>query len=344
MDASAVRALLRVGLVSWAHVHAPGLARILATLPQVKFAGIFDEEASRGAPHARELDVPWYPTVEDLLRRCDAVVIASTNADRRRYTEAAARAGVHVLAEKPLATTIEDAAAMIEACRRAGVQLGTAFPVRSSAAVVALRTAIHAGTLGEVRAARCTNPGKYPGLWFADPLLAGGGAVMDHTVHLADALRWVLDDEPVRVYAETGNGFHRLATEDTGIISVDFSRGAFASIDCSWSRPASYPTWGGVTMHVVGDRATVSVDVFDQALVLHADSGTRLVEWGDDLTRAMVSDFVDAVRADRPVPIDGDAGLRALAVALAAYRSAELREPVPLESILDPATSEAPAA
>ena len=323
---------LRVGLVSWAHVHAPGLATTLATLPQVHFAGIYDEESARGEPHAREFGVGWFADLDDLLARCDAVVVASTNADRRRYTEAAARARVHVLAEKPLATTITDATAMIDACKRAGVQLATAFPVRSSAAVIALRDAIRAGTLGDVRAARCTNPGKYPGLWFADPALAGGGAVMDHTVHLADALRWVLDDEPVRVYAETARGFHRLPSEDAGILTVDFSRGAFASIDCSWSRPASYPTWGGVTMHVVGDRATVSVDVFRQALVTHENDGARLVEWGDDLGRAMVRDFVDAVRADRPVPITGEDGKRALAVALAAYRSVEIGQPVGLEA------------
>ena len=324
---------LRVGLASWAHVHAPGIAASLQSLPQVAFAGIFDEEPERGAARARELGVPHFAALDDLLARCDAVVIASTNADRRRYTEAAARAGVHVLAEKPLATTLSDAQAMIDACRRAGVQLGTCFPVRSSAAVAALRDAVRAGTLGEVRAARCTNPGKYPGLWFADPILAGGGAVMDHTVHLADALRWILQDEPVRVYAETSAGFHGLASEDAGILTVDFSRGAFASIDCSWSRPEMYPTWGGVTMHVVGDRATVTVDVFRQALVAHDRDGTRLVEWGDDLGRAMIAGFVDAIRADRPVPVSGEDGARALAVALAAYRSVASGQPAVVEAV-----------
>jgi predicted dehydrogenase len=89
-------------------------------------------------------------------------VIASNNADHRRYTEAAAKARVHVLCEKPLATTTADAKAMIDACRSAGVQLGTAFPVRSSPAVMALKEAIAAGSLGRIRAVRATNPGQYP--------------------------------------------------------------------------------------------------------------------------------------------------------------------------------------
>jgi UDP-N-acetylglucosamine 3-dehydrogenase len=323
---------LRVGLVSWAHVHAPGLAATLAELPQVEFAGTYDEDERRGSGAARALGIPWFSSLETLLDGCEAVVISSTNADHRRYTEAAARVGVHVLSEKPLATTLEDARAMVGACRDAGVQLGTAFPVRSSAAVIALREAIQSGSLGRVRAARCANPGQYPGLWFGDPRAAGGGAVMDHVVHVADALRWLLDDEPVRVYAETNALMHGLAVEDCGVLTVDFSGGAFASIDCSWSRPRTYPTWGGVTFHVVGDRATVDVDVFRQTIAHYDDSGGRLavVGWGDDLTRLMVAGFVDAILDGRPVPITGDDGLRALEVALAAYWSVSYGRAVPV--------------
>jgi UDP-N-acetylglucosamine 3-dehydrogenase len=319
---------LRVGLVSWAHVHAPGLARTLATLPQVEFIGSFDET---GAAH----DGGTYPSVDALLKESEAVVIASTNAAHRRYAIAAANAGVHVLCEKPLATTVADARAMIDACLRSGVQLGTALPVRSSPAIVALRDAIGRGTLGRIRAVRATNPGQYPGRWFGDPVEAGGGAVMDHTVHLADALRWALADEVVRVQAELGSFLYSLPVEDCGLLTLDLKSGAFASIDCSWSRPATYPTWGGVTMHVVGERATVDVDIFRQSLTHYDDAAgaTTLVGWGDDLNAIMVGDFADALLAGRPVPIDGAAGLRSLEVVVAAYHSAELGRPVAIAEV-----------
>jgi predicted dehydrogenase len=242
---------------------------------------------------------------------------------------------VHVLCEKPLATTVADARAMVDACQAAGVQLGTALPVRSSPAVVALKDAIDRGALGRIRAVRATNPGQYPGRWFGDPVEAGGGAAMDHTVHVADALRWLLADEVVRVHAELGSFLYGLSVEDCGLLTLDLRSGAFASIDCSWSRPATYPTWGGVTIRVVGDRGTVDVDVFRQSLTQYDDpsGSTRLVGWGDDLNALMVGGFADAILAGRPVPISGEDGLRALEVVIAAYRSAELGRPVAIAEV-----------
>lgn len=326
---------LRVGLVSYAHVHAPGLLKTLATLPQVELTGLYDEEPGRGGPAARAHGTEIHRELEALLERSEAVVIASTNADHRRYTEAAARRGVHVLSEKPLATTLEDGRAMVGACAASGVQLGTAFPVRSSAAILSLKGLIDRGALGGVRAVRGTNPGRYPGSWFGDRAKAGGGAVMDHTVHVADLLRWLLADEVVRVQAEIGSWVWGLEVEDCGILTLDLAKGAFASIDCSWSRPKTYPTWGGVTLHVVGERGTVDVDVFRQALTHHDDRAgeTRLAGWGEDLSARMVGDFADAILAGRPVPITGEDGLRALEVAVAAYRSAERQQPVEIADL-----------
>ena len=315
---------LRVGLVSWAHVHAPGIAAALAALEQVSFTGVYDEEPARVRETAGARGSRVHEDLASLLAASEAVVIASTNVDHRRYTEAAARAGVHVLSEKPLATTLDDGRAMVAACRAAGVQLATAFPVRESRAVLALRDAIKGGALGRVLAVRGTNPGRYPGGWFGDRDRAGGGAVMDHTVHVADLLRWLLDDEVERVCAETGSYLCGLDVEDCGILTIDMRGGAFASIDSSWSRPATYPTWGTVTLHVVGERATVDVDVFRQGLLHYDDRAgrARLVPWGEDLTPRMLAGFADAILADRPVPVSGEDGLRALEVVVAAYRSA----------------------
>jgi UDP-N-acetylglucosamine 3-dehydrogenase len=326
---------LRVGLVSFAHVHAPGLASTLGALPQVEFSGIYDEDEKRGTTAANTHGTKRHASLEALLTVSEAIVIASTNVDHRRYAEAAAQARVHVLCEKPLATTTADAKAMIEACRSAGVQLGNALPVRGSPAVMALKDAIASGALGRIRAVRATNPGQYPGSWFGDKGLAGGGAAMDHTVHAADAIRWLLGQEFTRVHAELGSFIYGLDVEDCGVLTCDLAGGAFASIDCSWSRPQTFPTWGGVTLHVVGEKATVDIDVFRQALTHYDDTAgrTRLVGWGDDLTARMVGDFVDAILARRPVPISGDDGLRALEVAIAAYRSSESGRPVAITDL-----------
>jgi UDP-N-acetylglucosamine 3-dehydrogenase len=326
---------LRVGLVSFAHLHAPSLATTLGALEQVEFTGIYDDDPKRGRDAASTHGTTWHSTLAGLLEASEAIVIASTNVDHRRYTEAAAKERVHVLCEKPLATTIEDAKAMIDACRSAGVQLGNALPVRGSPAVIALKEAIASGALGRIRAVRATNPGQYPGSWFGDKRLAGGGAAMDHTVHAADAIRWLLAEEFTRVHAELGSFIYGLDVEDCGVLTCDLAGGAFASIDCSWSRPQTFPTWGGVTLHVVGEKATVDIDVFRQALTHYDDTAgrTRLLGWGDDLTARMVAGFVDAILAGRPVPISGEDGLRALEVAIAAYRSSESGRPVAITDL-----------
>lgn len=326
---------LRVGLVSYAHVHAPALLKTLATLPQIELTGLYDEGPERGEAAARAHGTAFHRELATLLDRSEAIVIASTNADHRRYTDAAAMAGVHVLSEKPLATTLEDARAMVEACRSAGVQLGTAFPVRSSAAALSLKGLIDRGAIGTVLAIRGANPGRFPGGWFGDRAKAGGGAVMDHTVHVADLLRWLLADEVVRVHAEIGSLLWDLDVDDCGILTLDLAKGAFASIDCSWSRPKIYPTWGGLTLHVVGERGTVDVDIFRQALIHYDDRAgeTRLAGWGEDLNARMLGDFADAILAGRPVPISGDDGLRALEVVIAAYRSAEQLGPVAIADL-----------
>jgi UDP-N-acetylglucosamine 3-dehydrogenase len=335
MDGTGMKKTLRVGLASFAHVHAPSLATTLGALEQVEFTGVYDEDEQRGRAAASAHGTKWHSTLDGLLNASEAIVIASTNVDHRRYAEAAAKARVHVLCEKPLATTTADANAMIDACRSAGVQLGNALPVRGSPAVMALKEAIAAGSLGRIRAVRATNPGQYPGSWFGDKRLAGGGAAMDHTVHAADAIRWLLDDEFTRVHAELGSFIYGLDVEDCGVLTCDLAGGTFASIDCSWSRPQTFPTWGGVTLHVVGEKATVDIDVFRQALTHYDDTAgrTRLLGWGDDLTAWMVAGFVDAILAGRPVPISGEDGLRALEVALAAYRSSESGRPVAITDL-----------
>src|SRR5699024_9456389 len=138
-----------------------------------------------------------------------AIVVTSANAHHKDLVLEAARRGVHVLCEKPLATTVADAEEMVAACREAGVVLMTAFPVHFSPAVASLRSALADGALGELIGLTGTNNGKLPTArdWFTDVDLAGGGAMVDHTVHLAEILDSVLG-APATVHATTNRILH----------------------------------------------------------------------------------------------------------------------------------------
>ncbi|MBI2939345.1 MAG: Gfo/Idh/MocA family oxidoreductase [Chloroflexi bacterium] len=332
---------MRIGIMSLAHFHGQSYARAVQTLPGLALAGIADDDGARGREWAARWGVPYFHGYDALLAAdVDAVIICAENVRHRDLALRAAAAGKHILCEKPLATTLADAEAMVDACQRAGVKLQTAFPCPFNPAFRAAQRAVAGGAIGTVLAVNGTNRGQYPGDWFADPALAGGGAVMDHTVHVADLLRRLLDDEVARVYAETSHGTCHGAAEDTALLTMEFRRGCFATLDASWSRPRrSYPTWGDVTLEVIGSEGNLSLDLFGKQILLYGEEIGRgqLVDVGANLDGLMVADFAAAIREDRPVTVSGEDGLRALEVALAAYEAARRGEPVELSERSSPA-------
>ncbi|WP_405718364.1 Gfo/Idh/MocA family oxidoreductase [Streptomyces sp. NBC_01537] len=332
---------MRVAVLSFAHVHAATYVELLRGRDGIDLVTA-DPDAPPGAPDrgralAERLGAAYAGTWDEVFAlRPDAVIVTSENARHRHLVERAAAAGAHVLCEKPLATTEADALAMIDACARAGVGLMTAYPVRFSPAFTALRGALADGSLGALVSVHGTNNGSNPARsrpWFADPELAGGGAVMDHTVHLADLMDVLLDGEQAaEVYAQANSVLDDAEVETAGLVTVRYPGGAVAAVDCSWSHPRDHPTWGGLTLTCVGERAVVEFDAFPR-LLGGFDSTAARARWepgGTDLDAAMLEEFLDAARTGRRPRPDGEAGLRSLRIVLAAYDSIRTGQPVAL--------------
>ena len=257
---------LRCALLSTAHVHADSYAGVLAQMQEATLAAVWDDQPDRGRAFAQHYQTRFVDDVDRLLAcdELDAVIITAENVRHRALCEAACAAGKHVLCEKPLATTAEDAEAMLAAAARAHVILATAFPLRHSLPAQGIRDLLRSGTTGAVLAVRATNRGALPPGWFLDPVLSGGGAIMDHTVHVVDLLRWYLDDEPVEVYAVCSNLLHRKPVEDLACLTITFRSGVVASLDPSWSRLPSFPFETDVTMEIGCEQATLQLDAFGQ--------------------------------------------------------------------------------
>ncbi len=111
---------------------------------------------------------------------------------------------------------------------------------------------------------------------------------------------------------------------------LTFANGIFASVDCSWSKPLNYPTWGGLTMELISERGLTVVDAFSQNLsVYHQDPPKHAWSyWGSDANQAMIEEFITAIQEQRPAKISGEDGYRALEIVLAAYKSAASGQPV----------------
>jgi predicted dehydrogenase len=316
---------MKIAIISFEHMHAYSYARSFYENPETEVIAAVESQPERLARIKHTLDfIPnLYSDYREMLEKteCDAVVITSANTSHAEIAVECARRGKHILCEKPLATTIDDALAMIQTARQHGVVLMTAFPVRYSPAIQNARELIAAGTAGRIMAGVTTNHGTMPSGWFLEIGKSGGGAVMDHTVHVVDLLRWLLDDEVAEVYAEYGTRLHDIAIDDVGQLLLRFRKGAVISLDTSWSRPKTYPTWGDVLLDLHGEKSNIRINCFPQQMHFFDDSANRHSGFnaGENLDSLMIAEFLSAVAENRAPLTSGEDGLRALEVALAAY-------------------------
>jgi predicted dehydrogenase len=133
------------------------------------------------------------------------------------------------------------------------------------------------------------------------------------------------------VYAEAGMLFHDLGIDDSGLLSFSLTDGTICTLDCSWSRRLHYPTWSGVTLNTVGADGYVSIDAFAQTLAVYTEEPRATwVHWGSDMDYLMIQDFARRVSRGEKPAITGEDGLRAVELALGAYRSAETHQLVKL--------------
>lgn len=316
----------RIGILSTAHMHAFGYAQGLHSHPDASLAGAWDDDIARGKSFAEKFDIEFFDNREALLSAVDAVVITSENRKHLENARAAAASKKPMLCEKPLVTTEEEAAEMADIAAKVAVM--TAFPCRFSPAYQRLKARVESGDIGRVLAVDATNHGACPFGWFVEEDKSGGGAMMDHTVHVADLLRDLLNENPISVYAQTANRIYGQAWEDTAMLHLTYASGVFAAIDASWSRPASYKTWGDVKMSVVGEKGVIELDMFSQGFDYYpADGKHGLGSFGSDLDALLIASFLDAIVTGEP-RVTAEDGIQAARTALRGYASAKAGQPV----------------
>jgi predicted dehydrogenase len=338
---------LKIALASFAHVHAAGYASLLRDWPGVELRCADPDGVTapagevRGRAFAEQLGVTYAEDYDALFAwRPDALVVCSENARHRDLVVRAAAEGVPVLCEKPLATTVADGEAMVAACREAGVFLMVAYPVRFSPQFEALQRLAETGRLGHLLGATGTNNGQIPigsRAWFTDPELSGGGAMVDHIVHVADLLDVLLAGAQAEsVHAVSNRILHahkpQVRAETGGLVNVSYPGGFSATIDCSWSQPDHAPTWGGLTLELFGTAGIAGIAPFSQRVAgfSEARSAPIWIGYGPDLDRMMLTRFIEAIRSGESPQPDGEVGLRTLRLVVAAQASAKSGEVVRL--------------
>ncbi|HEX7166202.1 MAG TPA: Gfo/Idh/MocA family oxidoreductase [Acidimicrobiales bacterium] len=258
----------------------------------------------------------------------DAVDICSPNALHAEMAVEAARAGKHVLVEKPMAVSLAEADAMIDAARDAGVVLMTAHNLRGAPAFVGAAEAVRSGRVGEVDGVRIafghSGPASWaPGAtWFYDPALAGGGAGIDLGIHVADLARAVTGLEVDRVAGVVQ--YRDDEVDEAAHAAIELSNGATGVLSATWvARP-------GPDLHVtvLGRDGTVSISR-GSAVVRAASGGEAQPVAAGPVD--LFAGFVDACLDRAAAPFADTDGREALAIVVAMYASARTGTTVPVD-------------
>lgn len=279
----------------------------------------------------------------DVLRRpdVDVVSICTPSGQHAEQAIAAANAGKHILVEKPMALSLADADAMIDACVHNGVKLGIALQRRAEPLYIRVREAIAAGDLGELTLGVITMPYSRDAAYYAQAewrgtwALDGGGVLMNQGIHLVDLLVWFMGD-PVSIHAHADTLHRPVEVEDVAAATLRFANGSLATITATTTAAPGFPhrielygTNGGIQIEgetvgawTLADKSKAGVEPF--VTTQPATAGAAADPRGITATGhiAIMRDLISAIQQDRAPHIDGAEGRRSLAAVLGIYQAA----------------------
>jgi UDP-N-acetyl-2-amino-2-deoxyglucuronate dehydrogenase len=246
-------------------------AEALDELQGARLVAVAEAREVTGRKLAETHGAEWYAELGELLTRpdVDVVVICTPSGLHPDQSVAAARAGKHVITEKPMATTLEGADRMIHACKEAGVTLSVIFQYRFNRDALRLKRAVEAGLLGHPvlgnafvhwhrTQAYYEERGGWRGTWALD----GGGALMNQSIHVVDLLQWMLGPvESICGYAETLE--HDIEAEDTASAALRFANRALGTIQGTTSAHRDSP----LRIEIMGTEGSATLE------------GSRLTLW-----------------------------------------------------------------
>jgi 1,5-anhydro-D-fructose reductase (1,5-anhydro-D-mannitol-forming) len=323
--------------LGWALIGASDIAktRMIEAIngqPDSEVVAVMSTSEERAKRYAAENRIPrFYASVEAVLADSgvDVVYVSTTNERHKQEVTLAAKAGKHVLCEKPLALTMADAREMLETCKQARVILGTNHHLRNAVTHRALRRLIQEGAIGKPLAARVFHavylPPRLQG-WRLDKPEAGGGVILDITVHDADALHFALDDDAEEVVALSGRqGLARSGLEDAVMGAIRFRSGLLAQFHDAFTIKNART---GFEVHGT-DGSLIGEDVMTQEpqgrLFLQRQEEREEIDLGqhESLYAHQVRHFNAAVHGKGTPSATGEDGVRSLAVAVAVLESAK---------------------
>ena len=306
-SAGGLGGLLRVGVVG-VGVMGANHARVLNDLPGVKLVGIADPDPKQRATVCGLLGCAGYPDVEGLIASgVDAVTIAAPTHLHRHLALTCIRKGVHILVEKPIASSVAEGSAIIAAAARAGVTLMVGHVERFNPAVEAIKEAIRHE---DILSIAITRVGPYP------PRMSNVGVVIDLAVHDIDLIRWFTDSDIVEVQPQLSNALAE--REDIALLQFRTASGVLAHINTNWLTPfkARSVTVATRKKYIMGDLLTRQVT---ECFGFQPDcsySMRHLSVGHAEPLRAELQAFMKAIRLGAEPAVTGEEGVASLEIAI----------------------------
>ncbi|HEX6192271.1 MAG TPA: Gfo/Idh/MocA family oxidoreductase [Chitinophagaceae bacterium] len=330
-------AILGAGFIS--DIHMESYHRFV---PEAEVVAVYSRHAERAKSFAAKHKISnWYTDIEKIINDsgCDVVDICLPNFRHAEATLLAADAGKHIIIEKPLAVTLEEADAMIAACKKAGVKLMYAEELCFAPKYERVRHMVKEGAIGEIYMLKQSEKHSGPHSdWFYDIKLAGGGVLMDMGCHGIAWLRWMLGNAKAKnVYASMSTVLHknRTGAEDNSIIIIEFENGVTGIVENSWAKH------GGMDdrSEVHGTGGVIYADLFmGNASIAYSKNGYGYAMEKADTTTGWsfpvfeeafnqgypheLKHFIECVQQDKQPLVTGDDGRAVLEIIYAAYASA----------------------
>jgi UDP-N-acetyl-2-amino-2-deoxyglucuronate dehydrogenase len=333
-------ALVGCGRISKNHFEA------IDKIDGLELVAVSDSDAERAKQAGTQWKVPNFTSYERMLAESkpDIVTIATPSGLHAEQGVAAAKAGKHVVMEKPMAISLTGADALVQACDKAGVQLFVVKQNRLNPPIQLLKRAVDRNRFGRIYLASCTvhwaRPQEYydqapwRGTWEFD-----GGAFMNQASHYVDLIQWLMG--PVEsVMAKTATLARRIETEDTGIAILKFRSGALGTIEVTM---LAYPRNLEGSLTILGEKGSAKVGGTAVNKIEHwefadPDDDDKLVESANSNPpnvyglghQGYYRNVVAVLRGEAKPDTDGRAGRKSLELILGIYESAKTGREVPL--------------
>jgi len=298
---------LRIGVVGIG-VMGSNHARVLSGLPGVTLAGVADPDAKQREFVAGILGCPTVPDLDGLIALgVDAITVAAPTHLHRDIAMACISRGIHVLVEKPIASTVEEGREIIDAARRAGVTLMVGHVERFNPAVDAIKQAIRGE---QILSIGITRVGPFP------PRMSNVGVVIDLAVHDIDLIRWFTDSDITEVQPQLASAVAE--REDIALLQFRTASGVLAHINTNWLTPfkARSVTVATRGKYVTGDLLTRQVTECFGFQPDGSYSMRHLSVGHNEPLRSELLAFAEAIRTGKPPAVTGEEGVASLAIAI----------------------------